>query len=75
MVLHIRAYLAFGTGFLVLDVLANLTAAGIRDHRIGFLVLSLAGIGILGMMVFVTLKRDAVNAIAARLRLSLRAWD
>jgi hypothetical protein len=75
MVLHIRAYLAFGTGFLVLDVIANLAAAGIRDHRIGFLVLSLAGIGILGVMVFVTLKRDLVQATTARLRVALRGWD
>jgi len=75
MILQIRAYLAFGTGFLVLDVIANLTAAGIRDHRIGFLVLSLAGIGILGLMVFVTLERDFVRATSARLRLALRGWD
>jgi hypothetical protein len=75
MVLHIRAYLAFGTGFLVLDVIANLAAAGLRDHRVGFLVLSLAGLGILGMMVFVTLKRDLVRATSARLRLALRGWD
>jgi hypothetical protein len=75
MVLQIRAYLAFGTGFLVLDVIANLTAAGIRDHRIGFLVLSLAGLSILGTMVFVTLQRERVRAWGRALRLSLRGWD
>jgi len=75
MVLHIRAYLAFGTLFLVLDVIANLTAAGLRDHRIGFLVLSLAGLSVLGVMVLVTLQRERVHALATRLRLSLRGWD
>lgn len=75
MILQIRAYLAFGTGFLVLDVLANLTAAGIRDHRIGFLVLSLTGIGILGAMVFVTLQRDRVRGWSRALRIALRGWD
>src|SRR5205814_1796917 len=44
MLLHIRAYLALGTGFLVLDITASLVQAGLRDHRIGFLVLSLSGI-------------------------------
>ncbi|MBI2391736.1 MAG: hypothetical protein HYV09_19255, partial [Deltaproteobacteria bacterium] len=75
MVLHIRAYLAFGTLFLVLDVVANLAAAGLRDHRIGFLVLSVTGLSILAIMVVVTLKRDRVRALSARLRASLRGWD
>jgi hypothetical protein len=75
MLLQIRAYLAFGTGFLVLDVIANLTAAGIRDHRIGFLVLSLAGLSILGTMVFVTLQRELVRSWGRSLRLALRGWD
>ena len=42
MLMQIRAYLALGVGFLVLDVVANLAHAGLRDHRVGFLVLSLA---------------------------------
>ncbi len=75
MVMQIRAYLALGTGFLVLDVGANLTAAGIRDHRIGFLVLSLTGLAILGGMAFVTMKREWVTDVGRRLRIALRGWD
>ncbi|HSO37735.1 MAG TPA: hypothetical protein VLT33_34650, partial [Labilithrix sp.] len=35
LVLHVRAYLALGTLFLTLDVIANLVHAGLRDHRVG----------------------------------------
>lgn len=75
MMLHIRAYLALGLSFLVLDVVASLVHAGLRDHRVGFLLLSAAGLGILGVMVFLTLKRDAVRAWTARWRTRLRRWD
>lgn len=75
MVLHIRAYLALGVTFLVLDVVASLVRAGLRDHRVGFLLLSSAGLAILGGMVFVTLRREAVRGWVARWRARLRAWD
>jgi hypothetical protein len=75
MVLHIRAYLALGVTFLVLDVVASLVRAGLRDHRVGFLLLSSAGLAILGGMVFVTLRREAVRGWMARWRARLRAWD
>ncbi len=75
MLMQIRAYLALGVGFLVLDVVANLAHAGLRDHRVGFLVLSLSGIGILGAMVFTTLRREAFRAWIGRWRARLRGWD
>lgn len=75
MLMQIRAYLALGVGFLVLDVVANLAHAGLRDHRVGFLVLSLSGIAILGGMVFTTLRREAFRAWIGRWRTRLRGWD
>jgi hypothetical protein len=75
MLLHIRAYLVLGTGFLVLDVLSSLVHAGLRDHRIGFLVLSLSGLAILGTMVLTTLRREEFRRVLARARGYWREWD
>ena len=75
LVLRVRAYLALGTMFLTLDVVANLVHAGLRDHRIGFLLLSVSGLGILGIMIGITLRRDAAWGIVGRFRSRLRAWD
>ena len=75
MLLQIRAYLALGLGFLVLDVGANLVHAGLRDHRVGFLLLSLSGLAILAVMVLTTLRRDAFRAWTARIKRRLRGWD
>jgi hypothetical protein len=75
LVLRVRAYLALGTMFLTLDVVANLVHAGLRDHRVGFLLLSVSGLAILGTMIGITLRRDATWGIVGRFRLRLRAWD
>jgi hypothetical protein len=75
LVLRVRAYLALGTLFLTLDVIANLVHVGLRDHRIGFVLLSASGLAILGIMIAITLGRDRAWAIAGRLRSRLRAWD
>jgi hypothetical protein len=75
MVLQIRAYLALGTTFLVLDVVANLLSMSVRNHRIGFLVLSVSGIAILGLMALVSTRREDVTSFLRRLRASLRGWD
>jgi hypothetical protein len=75
MLLHIRAYLALGTTFLALDVIANLLAVGLRDHRIGFLLLSATGLAILGVMVVVTTRREAVTSALERARGRIRGWE
>jgi hypothetical protein len=73
--LRIRAYLAFGTLFLVLEVVTTLFYASVRDHRIAFLVLSVAGLTILGSMIAVTLRREAFTATLAAVRVRLRGWE
>lgn len=73
--LRIRAYLALGTGFLALDVIAGLFHAGRRDHRIAVLVLSLSGLAVLGLMIYVTLKREKVQRLRASLREQWADWD
>ncbi|WP_244237121.1 hypothetical protein [Corallococcus llansteffanensis] len=75
MALQIRAYLALGTLFLTLDVVANLLDAGLRDHRIGFLVMTLTGLTIVGGRVLATLKREEWELLTRRVRMQLRGWD
>ena len=75
LVLRVRAYLALATMALTLDVIANLVYAGLRDHRVGFVLLSATGLFILGIMILVTLRRDRALALAARLRAKMRGWE
>ncbi|WAS88955.1 MULTISPECIES: hypothetical protein [unclassified Corallococcus] len=75
MALRIRAYLALGTLFLLLDVVANLLDAGLRDHRIGFLVMTLTGLSIVTGRVMATLKRQEWDLLLRRVRVQLRGWD
>ncbi|RKH24885.1 hypothetical protein D7Y13_25595 [Corallococcus praedator] len=75
MALQIRAYLALGTLFLTLDVVANLLDAGLRDHRIGFLVMTLTGLTIVGGRVMATIKRQEWELLLRRVRVQLRGWD
>jgi hypothetical protein len=75
MALHIRAYLALGTLFLTLDVAATLVHAGLRDHRIGFLVMTLTGLTIVGGRVLATLRRQELELLTRRVRVALRGWD
>ncbi|NOK02472.1 MULTISPECIES: hypothetical protein [Myxococcus] len=75
MVFQIRAYLALGTLFLTLDVAATLLDAGLRDHRIGFLVMTLTGLTLIGGRVLTTLKRQEWELLVRRVRVQLRGWD
>jgi len=75
MALQIRAYLALGTLFLTLDVAATLVHAGLRDHRIGFLVMTLTGLTIVGGRVLATLRRQELELMVRRVRVAIRGWD
>jgi hypothetical protein len=75
MALRIRAYLALGTLFLTLDVVANLLNAGLRDHRIGFLVMTLTGLSIVAARVLATVRRQEWELLVRRVRVQLREWD
>jgi len=75
MVFQIRAYLALGALFLTLDVVATLLDAGLRDHRVGFLVMTLAGLTLIGGRVLTTLKRQEWELLVHRVRVQLRGWD
>jgi hypothetical protein len=75
MLLHIRAFLALGTGFLVLDIASHLIRAGVRDHRVGFLLLSATGLSILGVMMWITLRREQALRILGAFQTRLAGWE
>lgn len=72
---QIRAYLVLGVLFLFLDIVANLLYVGLRDHRVGFVVLSVAGLSIIGGRVYVTLRASEFQRFKQRLKRKLSAWD
>jgi hypothetical protein len=60
---------------LTLDVIANLVYAGLRDQRLGFVLLSASGLFILGIMILVTLRRERARALVGTVRSQLSDWD
>jgi hypothetical protein len=72
---HVRAYLVLGTTFLLLDLGTLLVRASLRDQRLGFFVLSAAGLAILAAMAGYTMRKEQVRAALRRLRRALRGWD
>jgi hypothetical protein len=75
MLLHIRAYLFMGLGFLALDLVSLIVRAAQGSRAVGFVVLSLAGLSILATMVVLTLKRAEISAFVVKIRHRLRTWD
>jgi hypothetical protein len=73
--LRVRAYLFLGGLFLLLDIGAHVAHAGLQDQRVGFALMTVLGLGILGGMAAVTLRREAAQRLARRLADTLRAWD
>lgn len=73
--LRVRAYLFLGGLFLLLDIGAHVAHAGLQDQRVGFALMTVLGLGILGTMAAVTLRREAAQRLARRLADTLRTWD
>lgn len=75
MLFQIRSYLFMGVTFFTLDVIANLLQKGLRDQRMGFILLSLTGLGIIGSLIYYTLKKDQVIKVLQKIKRSLAGWE
>lgn len=75
MIFQIRSYLFMGVSFFTLNLLANLLQSGLRDQRMGFILLSLTGISIIGSLVTYTLKKDQILGFVERAQKKLAKWD
>ena len=72
---RVRAYLFLGGLFLLLDIGAHVAFAGLRDQRLGFAVMTLLGLLILGAMAAFSLRREAAARLTRAARRVLREWD
>ncbi len=75
MLFQIRSYLFMGVSFFTLNLVANFLQKGLRDQGMGFILLSLAGLFIIGGLVFYTLKRDQILGFVERTQKDLAKWD
>jgi len=75
MIFQIRSYLFMGVTFFTLNIFANLLQSGLRDQRMGFILLSLTGISIIGSLVTYTLKKEQILGLVERVQKRLAKWD
>jgi hypothetical protein len=75
MIFQIRSYLFMGVSFFSLNLAANLLQTGLRDQRMGFILLSFAGLFIIGSLVFYTLKKNQILGFVERTQKKLAKWD
>jgi hypothetical protein len=73
--LRVRSYVYLGTVFLVTSVLSNLVRFGVREPRVGALLLSSLGLLVVGFMVVVTTRRSELLQRYRQVRTMLHAWE
>jgi hypothetical protein len=73
--LRVRSYVYLGTVFLVTSVVSNLVRFGVREPRVGALLLSSLGLLVVGFMVVVTTRRSELLERYRQVRTMLHAWE
>lgn len=72
---RIRSYVLLGSGVVVTTVLATLVRSGLAEPRLGAIFLSLLGLAVVGVMVFVTTKRDELRARVEAMQRVMATWS
>jgi hypothetical protein len=75
MIFQIRSYLFMGVSFFTLNLAANLLQTGLRDQRMGFILLSFAGLFIIASLVFYTLNKNQILGFVERTQKKLAQWE
>ena len=75
MIFQIRSYFFMGVSFFTLNLIANLLQTGLRDQRMGFILLSLTGIFIIGSLVTYTLKKETILGFVEHTQKKLAKWE
>lgn len=75
MLFQIRSYLFMGVTFFTLDITVNLLQTGLRDQRMGFVLLSLTGISIIGGLVYYTINKEKIQKRTEKLKKVLAHWE
>ena len=73
--LRVRSYVYLGTAFLLTSVVANLVRFGVREPRVGALLLSGLGVAVVAFMVMLTARRGELLARYRQVATLLEAWD
>jgi hypothetical protein len=75
MLFQIRSYLFLGLIFFTLNLAVNLLQTGLRDQRMGFILLSLTGLLIIGSLVYYSIRKDKILGFVERTRKDLSKWE
>ena len=75
MLFQIRSYLFLGLIFFTLNLVINLLQTGLRDQRMGFFLLSLTGLLIIGSLVYYSIRKDQILGFVERARKDLSKWE
>lgn len=73
--LELRELFVLSIGFLVLDVISNLTYYGVHRPVLGWTLLTLAGLCLTASGIVFQLRRGQVRSFVAGVRATLAAWD
>ncbi|HMV46034.1 MAG TPA: hypothetical protein PKD50_26165, partial [Leptospiraceae bacterium] len=75
MIFQIRSYLFMGILFFTLDIAVNLLQTGLRDQRMGFMLLSLTGLSIISGLILYSLKKEKIIVFLNRMKKKLSDWE
>lgn len=73
--MHVRSYLFLGSLFFTLNVVANLVQEGLQNQFVGFVLLTLTGLGLIAVLIIYNLKKEQIHAALGRLRQRFAKWD
>jgi hypothetical protein len=73
--LQLRELFVLSIGFLVLDVISNLTYYGVHRPVLGWTLLTLAGLCLTASGIVFQLRRGQVRSFVAGVRATLAGWD
>jgi len=72
---RIRSYVLLGSGVVVTTVVATLVRSGLAEPRLGAVFLSLLGLAVVAVMVFVTTRRDELRARVEAMQRVMATWS
>ena len=73
--LQLRDLFLISAGFIVLNVISNLTYYGVHRPLLGWTLLTLAGLGLTAAGVLFQLRRTQLRELLARVRTQLGTWE
>lgn len=73
--MHVRSYLFLGGLFFTLNIVANLVQEGLQNQFVGFVLLTLTGLGLIAVLIIYNLKKEQIHAGFTKFRQRFAKWD